>query len=234
MKKAISVLMYLLFGLIIFYPLSALLTACFSYYIELVSVSAFAIATAVLSICVVVLDIVFKYETESKLQQVFLSIIAPLSMINAVFYILESPEILLTVSLIISILCCFYLTIKHSKPKALKIVSLVLALIMILPLCFFSFMMLLFGNFAVNTVVETVYSPSGEYYAEVIDNDQGALGGNTIVKAYKDVEINLLLFKIKKKPTEIYVGEWGEFEYMKIYWKDDRHIVINSVEYERE
>ena len=28
-----------------------------------------------------------------------------------------------------------------------------------------------------------------------------------------------------------YFGEWGEFENMQNYWKDDNCLVINSVEY---
>ena len=128
--------------------------------------------------------------------------------------------------------CCCYLTVKYGKPLALKVVALVLSALMILPICFFSFIALIFGNIGQNTVVQTVESPSGKYYAQVIDSDQGALGGDTLVYVYQDCGINALVFKIEKKPQRVYFGEWGEFNNMQIHWKDDNCLVINSVEYE--
>ena len=115
---------------------------------------------------------------------------------------------------------------------ALKIVALVLSALMILPICFFSFIALIFGNIGQNTVVQTVESPSGKYYAQVIDSDQGALGGDTLVDVYQDCGINAILFKIEKKPQRVYFGDWGEFNNMQIHWKDDNCLVINAVEYE--
>lgn len=91
-----------------------------------------------------------------------------------------------------------------------------------------------FGNIGVNTVVKSIKSPNGLYYAEVIDSDQGALGGDTLVYVYKNKEINALVFKICEQPQRAYYGEWGEFENMDIYWKNDSCLVINSVEYEIE
>ena len=117
---------------------------------------------------------------------------------------------------------------------ALKNVALVLSALMILPICFFSFIAFIFGNIGQNTVVQTVESPSGKYYAQVIDCDQGALGGDTLVDVYQDCGINAILFKIEKKPQRVYFGDWGEFENMQIHWKDDNCLVINSVEYEIE
>ena len=70
--------------------------------------------------------------------------------------------------------------------------------------------------------------------AQVIDSDQGALGGNTIVDVDEKGSFNLLLFRIEKKPQRVYLGEWGEYEGMQIHWKDDDCLVINSVEYELE
>ena len=99
-------------------------------------------------------------------------------------------------------------------------------------LIFISFIFLTFGNIGQNTVVQTIESPNGEYYAQVIDSDQGALGGDTLVDVYQKSGINAFLFKIEKKPQRVYWGDWGEFENMQIYWKDDNRLVINSVEYE--
>ena len=105
---------------------------------------------------------------------------------------------------------------------------------MILPISFFSFIALIFGDIGQNTVVQTVESPNGKYYAQVIDSDQGALGGDTFVDVYERGKINAILFQIENEPQRIYSGDWGEFKNMQIHWKDDNCLVINSVEYEIE
>ena len=234
MKKAISVLMFLLFVLTILYPVGVTITACLGYNFELISVSAFAIATAALSVCIVVLDLICKNTLENNTMWILLAIIATLSLINAVFYVFKCSQICVIVSVLLSSGCCCYLTVKYGKPLTLKVVTLVLSALMILPICFFSFIALVFGNIGQNTVVQTVESPSGKYYAQVIDSDQGALGGDTLVDVYKKSGINLILFKIENKPQRVYFGDWGEFENMQIHWKDDNCLVINSVEYEIE
>ena len=233
MKKAISILTYVLFALTILYPAGVIITARFGYSFELISISAFAIVIAVISVCIFALTLVFENTPKTKTMQVLSAIIAPLSLINAVFYMLECPKIWVVASVWISACCCCHLTAEYGKPLALKIVSLVLFSLMILPVGLFSFMSLTFGNIAQDTVVQTIDSPSGEYYAQVIDSDQGALGGDTHVDVYKykNSGINAILFKIKKNPQRVYFGDWGEFERMQIYWKDDEFLVINSVEY---
>ena len=234
MKKAILILTCLLFSLTIIYPACVIIAACFGYSFELTGVSAFTIAIATLSACIVVPDLIYKNALENNAIGSLSVIVTPLSLINAVFYISECPKIWVIASVLLSAVCCCYLTVKYGKPVALKIVALVLSALMILPICFFSFIALIFGNISQNTVVQTVGSPSGKYYAQVIDSDQGALGGDTRVNVYQDCGINAILFKIEKKPQRVYFGDWGEFENMQIHWKDDNCLVINSVEYEIE
>lgn len=229
MKKVKSGLTWLLIALTVLYPAGRLIASCFGYTFKLVSISAFAIAIAVLSIGVV---FVLKKSFEIRAIQVPLAIITPFSLINAVLYIFDNPKIWVIVSAFFSVGCCFYLTIKYGKPIVLKSIALVLSTMMVLPIGFISFIFLTFGNIGQNTVVQTIESPNGEYYAQVIDSDQGALGGDTLVDVYQKSGINAFLFKIEKKPQRVYWGDWGEFENMQIYWKDDNRLVINSVEYE--
>ena len=232
MKKAVSILLFLLFGLTVLYPAGVIITACFGYHFALFSVPGFAIGLAALSGLAMVLDLACRNTTENTVLQILLAILTPLSLVNSVFCVFACPQIVVIASLLASTGCCCYLTAKHGKPLGLKISALVLALVMILPIGFLNFVVLIFGNFGQDTVVKTVASPSGEYYAQVIDSDQGALGGDTVVDVYQDWELNALLFKITKSPQQVYFGDWGEFKNMQIYWKDDHCLVINSVEYE--
>ena len=231
MKKVVSFFTWLLFILTTLYPAGVLITACFGYGFELISISAFAIVLAVLSVCIVALDNVHKNTLENKALRILLAIISPLSLINAVFYIFEYPKVWVIAGVLISAGCCFYLTIKYGKPLALKIIALVLSALMVLPIGFISFIFLIFGNIGQNTIVQTVESPSGKYYAQVIDSDQGALGGDTLVDVHEKSGINAIFFRIEKKPQRVYSGEWGEFNNIQIYWKDDECLIINSIEY---
>lgn len=96
---------------------------------------------------------------------------------------------------------------------------------------YFWFLTFLFGNFGKNTVIQSIPSPSGSHYAQVIDSDQGALGGNTLVEVYEKSLIDNSFIRIQKEPWRVYSGKWLEYENMQIYWKDDTCLVINSVEY---
>lgn len=233
-KKATFGLIWLLFALTLLYPAGTLLAACFGYKFELISVLAFSEIIALLSVCAVILDLVFKNVYESKLIRILLAIITPLSLFNAVFYIFECPQIFVATSAFVSAGCCCFLAVKHGKPLALKIVALILSGLMVLPIGFFCFFALTFGNISQNTVVQTLESSSGKYYAQVIDSDQGALGGATLVDVYEKSGINTIIFKTVKKPQRVYSGDWGEFENMQIYWKNDGCLVINSVEHKIE
>lgn len=112
------------------------------------------------------------------------------------------------------------------KKAVLVSVISVLTVITVVSVAFFGFIALIFWNFGQTTVVQTVESPDGAYYAEVIDIDQGALGGDTVVDVYEKVFLN-----ISKKSQRVYHGDWGEFRNMEIYWKDEHCLVINSTEY---
>lgn len=82
---------------------------------------------------------------------------------------------------------------------------------------------LLFSNFGQKTVVQTLPSPEGGYEVRVIDDDQGALGGTTIVEVEKNGWFT--------RPERIYTGRWGEWKSMEIYWKSEHCLVINGKEY---
>lgn len=85
------------------------------------------------------------------------------------------------------------------------------------------FFALLFENIGQNTVVRVLPSPDGTFEARIIDSDQGAMGGGTIVEVQKQGS--------RRRPERVYLGEWGEFKTMEIYWKSEHILVINGKEY---
>ena len=232
MKQTIRILNGVLLAVIALYPLGKAILSCLNYTLELSNVPAFAIVIATLAVCVAVLDITYKNAFTNKSIKVLIATIAPLSMINTFLYLLASNHVAVHISGIVCFICCCIITIKHAEPLSVKILSLVISALLVFPTALLGILVLF--PIGQNTVVQTLESPSGKYYAEVVDSDQGALGGDTLVNVYESRELNLLFIRIKKEPQRVYLGEWGKFRNMKIQWKDDHCILINSVEYEIE
>lgn len=90
------------------------------------------------------------------------------------------------------------------------------------------FFSVVFLGITCNTVVQSVPSLQNTYVAEVIDSNQGALGGDTLVEVRKNVSANVLFFTVKSHPVRVYEGEWGEFETMEIVWLDENTLLVNN------
>lgn len=230
MKRTISILSYALIACIAIVPLGSAALSYFGYTFTDFSVSAFVVVDAILAVCVIKLNAAQENTIKNKAFYILLALAMPLTLVNVFFCLERNSHVLVLISGWVCIGCCVYLTIKHAKPLTLKIVSLILAGLLAMPIGLFS-LLAVFFPIGQNTVVKTVESPNGRYYAEVIDSDQGALGGDTIVNVHEKSVINLILLQIEKKPQRVYFGDWGAHERMKIYWKDDHCIVINSVEH---
>ena len=231
MKKTAVILCVALFCMTIFFPIGVIVFSWFGYSFELGSVSAFTLVIEALSICAVLFGVVSKAEIKSKAFHVLMALLAPLSLVNAVFYIYYCHTVFVIAGMSVSAICACALSIKYGKPLGLKIASLIVWALMVLPVCVISFVFLVFGEIGHTAVVNTVDSPNGRYYAQVVDSDQGALGGDTVVYVYEPKVIDLYILKIEKKPQVVYFGEWAEFRTMEISWKNENCLIINSVEY---
>lgn len=234
MRKAMTFLLCLLFTMTILFPVSALVSACFGYTFELTSVLAFSVIIAVISVFTVIFAVISKNKIINKGIIILSYILFPLSFINAVIYIFESGELSVAICVLISAVCCFFIVLRNIISTVNKIIVSVLFALMTAFVIFFAFMMLTFGIIGQNTVIKNIESPNGNFYAQVIDSDQGAFGGDTLVNVYEKRGIDTFIFRLKDKPQRVYLGEWREYESMHISWKDDKCLLINSVEYEIE
>ena len=232
MKKACSVLLCFQFGLMILFPVSTLVCAGFGYIFKLTSIVVLSVIIAVISVFTVIFSFASKDRIKNKGIMILLYVLPLLSFINAVLYVFESGDLPVAICVFVSAVCCFCVTIRNIDSKVGKIIVSVLFSMMTAFFIFFAFMMLTFGNIGQNTVLKTVESLDRKYYAQIVDSDQGVLGGNTFVDVYEKRDIDVYVFKLKDKPERVYSGFWGEFEDMEIYWKDDDCLIVNSVEYE--
>lgn len=234
MKKLLSVLACILLALVAFSPVCSLICAIFGYKFTLVDPAVFAIAVFVLTAITVAVSIISNEIVENGIVCIVISVLTPCALINTGFYIRSCGTLWIVASVLICI-GCGYLTIRHGKPATVKTGAMVLTAGMLLPMVLICFVMSVAGKTQNYTVVDTVDSPSGAYYAQIIDNDQGEQGGSKMVHIYADKDIETPIFVIRKKHIVLYDEFYkaGEADKVKIdvQWKDDRHLVINGENY---
>lgn len=122
----------------------------------------------------------------------------------------------------------FYLIIKSNISEALRITGIITSSIFSALLIWFSVLIVFASQFTENTVVGRILSPESTRFAEIVDSDQGALGGNTVVYVKDTLVTDFLLFSVRNE-ERIYIGELGEE--IQIKWINEDCLKINSEEY---
>ena len=124
--------------------------------------------------------------------------------------------------------CAIAVAYRCVKKTWTRVVAVVLALPLLMPIGLFG----LFALFPMSekTVLQTAASPDGAYIAELIDDDQGALGGATVVTVRSTKgEIDLVIFSVEHKPRTVYHGDWGEGFHKTLAWKDDQTVTLGEM-----
>lgn len=227
MKRITSRLAVLLFCMLSLLPVGSVFAFCIGYTFALASYHLYAVGSAVLSVVVAVRSLVSGAE-ENKSTAVLCSILPPISLICTVFCVFKCRSVIVAFAMLVCVGCCFISAAKSGQPFGLKAASLALSALTILPITFIVFIVLTFGNIGENKVIRSIDSPDGRYTAQVIDADQGALGGDTVVRVVKNRGLELLVLSVRKKPQTVYIGEWGEAENITVYWSDEREVTVNS------
>ena len=234
MKKLLSVLSCVLLALVVFSPLGTLVCKIFGYKFTLVNPGVFAIAIFALTAITVLVSILSRVVLENRIICIVVSILTPCALINSGFYVRSCGTLWIIASVLICAGCA-YLTIRHGNPPNMRIGAMVLTAGLLLPMVFFCFVLSVAGKTQNYVVLDTVDSPNGTYYAQIIDNDQGEKGGSKMVHIYPDKDIKTPVFHIQKKRIIIYeeiynAGEADEVT-IEIQWKDERSLKINGKDY---
>lgn len=234
MKKFLSVLTCILLALIAFSPVCSLLCTIFGYKFTLVDPSVFAIAIFALTAITVLVSILSQEVLENKITCIVVSALTPMALINTGFYVRSCGTLWIIASVLICV-GCGYLTIRHGKPSTVRTGAIVLTAGLLLPMVFLCFVLSVAGKTQNYIVLDTVDSPTGAYYAQIIDNDQGEKGGSKMVHIYPDKDIDTPIFQIRKKPIKIFEEFYNADEAdelaVDIQWKDDTHLEINGKDY---
>ena len=231
MKISLSFVIRTLAVLNLFLPVCTAICYGFGYKFSLFNYSICSVIFAAISVAGIVYSFISKEKICKKSDTAMLAFLPLLSVINCGLYLYESKMEFVTVKICIAVwvLCSAIIAIKYVRPIILKIVSIAIASLSILPVVLF--VGLLLEPFPKITVIKTLPSPKKTYYAEVTDVDQGALGGNTLVRIHKTKKLDFLLFNIAKTPERVYLGDWKDYEDMQIYWINEHLIEIDEIEY---
>lgn len=234
MKKLLSVLTCMLLALIAFCPVISLICYVFGYKFTLVNPSAFAISIFVLTAITVLVSVFCKEVLENKVICTVVSLLTPMALVNTAFYVRSCGTLWIVASVLICV-GCGYLTIRHGSPPTMRIGALVLTAGLLLPMTLACFVLSVAGKTQNYTVLDTVDSPTGVYYAEIIDNNQGEKGGTKMVHIYPEKDIDTPVFQIRKKRIiiyeEFYKADEADQVKIVVQWKDDNHLVINGKNY---
>lgn len=233
MKKCSSLLLGILLGLSTVYPVLVIAGWFCGFSVELTFGNFSYLLSTVLFSSVSILLLAAKEKVHTKAERVLSTLLLPFSAAHAFVYLWESKSFWVFLLALVWVIFSGALMLRHGKYGFAQGFATAACLLLVLPMGFLS----LFFLFPIgqNSVVQTLPSPSGTYYAEVIDSDQGALGGDTIVEVHEAKKrVNLLLLELRKDPQLVYLGQWGEFMDMQIFWQSEQELVIDGRLYELE
>lgn len=117
------------------------------------------------------------------------------------------------------------------QEKGMKIAFTIITLIVGIIVAGWLFLNAVFGGVGLLSVVYSKESPDGKYIAEIVDDDQGALGGSTIVRVTRKESISFGVGNIHKDPTVITVRRWGMWDDIEFEWVDEDTLLVDGTEY---
>ncbi len=220
-------------------PLSIIITAIIGFTFDIRSYPLWTILILLLSGMLAVF--MYRYEQKgiSKADRILLTVALFMSILNwAVCLFTGTPQrnrahnaVLIGLLIAVSAVAIF-VAVKFIKPLEKGITRSIIAGVFAVLLMFLSFIVIVFSGFGENTVVKTADSPTGRYTAELVDSDQGALGGATVVYVTDNlIKIDFGLVTVHKQKEQVYYGEWGEYKGLTLRWVDNDTIKIGGYEH---
>lgn len=152
----------------------------------------------------------------------------PLAFFNCSMLLLRSDGLPILLLSLVTLAACALLFL-HGRRGLPRKLSLTLSSLLLVPLLLLAFASLFFGGIGQRRVVRQVPSPDGKLLAEIVDNDQGALGGATLVELCPrdwDGKWGVRLSR------QIWFGPWGEHDCLELRWKDESYLEINGRDYQ--
>lgn len=109
-----------------------------------------------------------------------------------------------------------------------KILGTLVCTLLIMGYGLICFLSLTFGQIGRQSIVQEVTSPDGQKIAQLIDDDQGALGGNTLIYVRYQDTLSLGFGAIRPDSLRVHHGPWGQFQDLTLSWRDDNTLLVND------
>lgn len=232
MKKATKVIIWATVIWLLFLSVTWIAGIIAKYEIYIKTDWAVAIVGAALALGTVITTEIARKEPFPVFYRVLLILTVPVSIVSTSPLISQRGNIAATFCAVATVICCLIAAIRTGLPPKFGVPASLISLLIVVPLCIGAFFTVMLENFGETTVVDTFESTDGTYYAELISDSEGALGGSTRVKVYKNNDIDLLILEIRKPKKDIYVGNWGALSRVEMHWQTDDVLIINDVEYD--
>lgn len=187
----------------------------------------FAIVCMSVAVSATVFNFKSKVSKKGIAKSIFDLLLLFIAFDNYVLCMDKTPRPVVIVCILICFVCCIIISLSNNSLSKFKYPIAVLSVLLFI----FALILTAFSFYVKTETVLSVDSPSGNYYAEVIDTDQGALGGSTHVRVIKRI-VKTPVLTLSSYKGIVYDGPWGMFKDMDIYWENDNCLVINSEEYE--
>ncbi len=232
MKIASLVIPIVLCVLLIIVPIFELVALTNGIEFALYAEKAIVIIQAVLSLGSAIAIFILRQRYD-WLGQLFVLLLLPISLCNALCFVNSEWDMSIFVALIWvgSALAIYLKFVPDSVPKAFSaIVSVLLAVVILGSYIIFD---LFLPRAFSRDVQRTIESTKGTYVAEIIlAKDNPFAGESTVVEvSMVEPKTRAFLGRYDYKPIEIYSGEDYEIETIIIEWKDDSTLLIGGKEY---
>ncbi|MBQ8815209.1 MAG: hypothetical protein IJZ85_12030 [Lachnospiraceae bacterium] len=169
---------------------------------------------------------------EDKAPVILFTVMLPLAVCDLYLSMWMSKSIIVTLLAVLRVILSAVLMLTGSARRVLKVICTIISATMLLLFAVVAVMFFTFGQIGYKTTVNICVSPEGTHRAEVIDCNQGALGGDTVVEVYDErCRLDLYFIEIYKAPEMVYLGEWGEFKDMEVYWESEQVLIINGLKH---
>jgi hypothetical protein len=167
----------------------------------------------------------------SKAARICTAFLPLITAINLAVYVFRYKSLPIALAMGVCLILAAVIAEKVLESNMGKVLSVVSSSIICLIVFVLSFFAVSSSHLFMKKVEKHIVSPGRTYYAEVVNVDQGALGGETVVYVHRSRGINLFFLSFNKIPQTLYVGEWGEYKTMQIEWENENCLVIDSEEY---
>lgn len=227
-EKQITKQQYLgiLLGMCLLFPVLLLLGECLDFYVR---VRSWLVHSVIFTLIFSLISLrVLREDSKSRAGSVLSCLLFPASVLHAVVWTVGFARFWLAALLsLVWVVLSAIIMIKNVRSLGAKIAVYLPSVLILLPTMLF--MLILPFAWGYRMAVRTITSPERNYRAEIIDVNEGALGGATIVEVYDlRKQFDGIVFLFQKEPQIVYHGDWGKFETMRLEWESEQVLLING------